>query len=185
MEILSQNALLWQYSEDILWKTPREYEEADNYPVTTEVSEKEYWKEYYELSDIHLEWNNGILEEKPVSDHETILIYQLESGRYTKIEPINGIISSSVLPGFQIRIAHLSSRPSLEEMSEDDVYKHFMLPCYQAEKQKSKLERKMREEAEMKAEQAEQKAEQERQRAEKSEQRAELLYARLKALGID
>ncbi len=240
------NALPWQNSEYILWNTLREYEETANYSAATEVSEQEYWEQYYELSDIHLEWNNGILEEKSVSDHEGTLMfawffevlghffkvfpigtimtlemafrmelthktvirkpdmgvilnsnpveltrrdnrysgiadmcveilsdsnrknierdtitkkqeycrrgvqeyyildgknkrtvfYQLESGRYRKIKPVNGIISSGVLPGFQIRIENLSSRPSLEEMSEDDVYKHFMLPAYQAEKQK-------------------------------------------------
>ncbi|KPA15597.1 protein containing DUF820, partial [Candidatus Magnetomorum sp. HK-1] len=39
------------------------------------VSEEEYWLKYYELSDIALEWNNGILEEKPVSDRESYELY--------------------------------------------------------------------------------------------------------------
>jgi len=39
------------------------------------VSEEIYWKEYYLESDIHYEWNNGRLEEKPVSDYETYLVY--------------------------------------------------------------------------------------------------------------
>lgn len=39
------------------------------------VSEDVYWRDYYEQSDIAYEWNNGYLEEKPVSDHETCLIY--------------------------------------------------------------------------------------------------------------
>jgi hypothetical protein len=32
------------------------------------VSEETYWKEYYLESDVHYEWNDGRLEEKPVSD---------------------------------------------------------------------------------------------------------------------
>jgi hypothetical protein len=40
------------------------------------VSEAEYWRDYYLDSDHHYEWNNGRLEEKPVSDYETITVYQ-------------------------------------------------------------------------------------------------------------
>ena len=39
------------------------------------VSEETYWKDYYLEADIHYEWNNGRLEEKPVSDYETYLVY--------------------------------------------------------------------------------------------------------------
>jgi len=39
------------------------------------VSEAEYWEKYYE-ADIVYEWNDGKLEEKPVSDWQTWLIYQ-------------------------------------------------------------------------------------------------------------
>ena len=39
------------------------------------VSEETYWREYYLESDIHYEWNNGRLEEKPVSDYGTFLVY--------------------------------------------------------------------------------------------------------------
>ncbi len=39
------------------------------------VSEETYWQEYYLESDIHYEWNNGRLEEKPVSDYGTFLVY--------------------------------------------------------------------------------------------------------------
>lgn len=39
------------------------------------VSEEQYWAEYYEFSDIHYEWNNGILEEKPVGDYAQYRLY--------------------------------------------------------------------------------------------------------------
>ena len=38
-------------------------------------TEDDYWRTYYLESDIHYEWNNGRLEEKPVSDYETFLVY--------------------------------------------------------------------------------------------------------------
>ncbi len=40
------------------------------------VSEQEYWEKYYEVSDRHYEWNNGVLEEKPVSDYATFKLYK-------------------------------------------------------------------------------------------------------------
>lgn len=40
------------------------------------VSEAEYWRDWYGVSDIVYEWNNGRLEEKPVSDYETSLVYK-------------------------------------------------------------------------------------------------------------
>ncbi len=43
--------------------------------ATPLVSEALYWERYYALPDHSYEWNNGSLEEKPVSDHLTYLIY--------------------------------------------------------------------------------------------------------------
>ena len=40
------------------------------------VTEEEYWEKYYEHSDFNYEWNNGILEEKPVSDFENYKMYR-------------------------------------------------------------------------------------------------------------
>jgi hypothetical protein len=40
------------------------------------VSEEEYWKKYYEHLDFNYEWNNGILEEKFVSDYKNLAMYQ-------------------------------------------------------------------------------------------------------------
>ena len=59
------------------------------------VSEEEYWRDYYLESDIHYEWNNGILEEKPVSDFETLAVYQwfMELlGHYLRVHPIARIV---------------------------------------------------------------------------------------------
>lgn len=39
------------------------------------ISEEEYWQHYYEHPDISYEWNNGILEEKPLPDYRRITMY--------------------------------------------------------------------------------------------------------------
>lgn len=39
------------------------------------VTEAEYWEKYYDNTDVIYEWNNGLLEEKPVSDYENVLMY--------------------------------------------------------------------------------------------------------------
>ena len=47
-------------------------EEDDTYPVSEDgkyVSEEVYWEEYYEHPDFNYEWNNGILEEKPMPNY--------------------------------------------------------------------------------------------------------------------
>ena len=40
------------------------------------VSEAEYWKTYYEYPDGSYEWNNGLLEEKPMPDFLSISLYE-------------------------------------------------------------------------------------------------------------
>ena len=39
------------------------------------VTEDVYWERYYDTADVSYEWNNGFLEEKPVSDYRTVTIY--------------------------------------------------------------------------------------------------------------
>jgi hypothetical protein len=55
------------------------------------VSEADYWAYYYDFSDVHYEWNNGRLEEKPVSDNLSYWIYDwLRSllNEFLKVHPI-------------------------------------------------------------------------------------------------
>lgn len=87
------------------------------------------------------------------------------AGKYEEIDAgPDQIIRSAALPGFQFRIADLTRKPRLVDLVDDEVYRGFILPEYQAERQR---------------------AEQERQRAEQEHQRAERLAARLRALGLD
>lgn len=86
------------------------------------------------------------------------------TGKYAPIpELADGIVESSVLRGFRFRVADLYQQPSLQAMADDPVYQAFMLPFYQAEKQRA---------AQLTAQLAEERA------------RAECLAARLRELGI-
>ena len=90
-------------------------------------------------------------------DNETAFYRRHQPGGYDVIVPQHGeIMRSSVLPGFQFRVSDLYRQPPLEDMAEDPVYSGFVLPYYQAE----------------------------RQRAQQERQRAERLAAQLRSLGI-
>ncbi|MBF0451087.1 MAG: Uma2 family endonuclease [Candidatus Magnetomorum sp.] len=62
-----------QYSHPLPKKTLGEFTEKAYDGLR--VSEEDYWLNYYELSDLVFEWNNGRLEEKPMSDRESYDLY--------------------------------------------------------------------------------------------------------------
>ncbi len=93
-------------------------------------------------------------------------------GVYVPIRAVDGVIRSTVLPGFQFRIAHLTYRPSLMSLVTDPVYHDFVLLDYQAEKARAEQEK-------ARAEQEKFRAEQERSRADKAEQELQLLKQKL------
>ncbi|WP_058557697.1 Uma2 family endonuclease [Thiohalocapsa sp. ML1] len=258
------------------------------------VSETDYWCHYYADADRPYEWNNGHLEEKPVSDQGTYLVYQwfvellrhylrehplgqlaaLEmgfrlalpdrtvirrpdlglvlaanpapllpldrsyhgifdlcvealsdedrasidrdlvtkkaeyaaagvpeyyilhrtdgqlgffglspSGVYQAIAPVDGVIQSRVLPGFQFRIDDLKRQPKPDRMLDDPVYP-FVLPGWrEADRRAAAAEATAAAAAERAAAEAE-RAELEAERAAAAEQRAqaaECELARLRA----
>lgn len=69
------------------------------------VSESVYWERYYAHSDRCYEWNAGSLEEKPVSDHLTYLIYawfvELLT-RFLKASPIAETVGLEI--GFRLAL---------------------------------------------------------------------------------
>jgi Uma2 family endonuclease len=268
------------------------WESLDGLAVTEEV----YWARYYEAADVSYEWNNGILEEKPVSDYRNVTIYRwflmllhaylevnpiaklllLETGfrlalpdkttirkpdlfvvrndnpvpmqetdrsfrgicdlcveilsdstkaeverdtvvkkeEYAQIgvdeyyildwnertvfyqrtptgtyEPIqpdtDGVLHSEVLPGFQFRVTDLHTQPSMEEMAEDPVYRHFVLLKFQAVKERAEVAEERAEVAEERAEVAEERAEVAEEQAAAEKLRAERYAAKLRELGIE
>jgi Uma2 family endonuclease len=123
------------------------------------------------------------------NDESLMRFYRLnDQGVYVQIEPDSeGIIRSSVLPGFQFRLADLYRRPSLKEMACDPVYEKFAFPAYQEEikarlaaeaqyrkeKKASSKERKARKLAEKQAEQERQEKELALQQAKSALQQAQ------------
>ena len=87
---------------------------------------------------------------------------------YLAIRPQNGIIRSTVLPGFQFRIADLYKRPDIEELYKDEVYKSFVKVDYQIQCAKTELERKEKEQALIIAEQERKEKKQERKEKEQA-----------------
>jgi Uma2 family endonuclease len=98
--------------------------------------------------------------------------YRLDaSGIYRPIRSEDGVIRSTVLPGFQFRYADLYRLPQPPTMLDDAVYQDFTSPFVRAERVISEEQR--------------QRAEQERQRAAKADDRAARYAAMLRELGID
>ena len=162
-----------------------------------------------DTDDKKKEYEGGGVREYYILDARGIetAFYRLDKrGKYRKIRPGKGdIIRSAVLPGFQFRISDLYTRPSLEEMAEDEVYNKYVFPSHKKVKQRAELEKKRAELAEnllsLEKKQVEKtekqltlekkRAEQEKQRAEQAEnlldsekQRAERLAEKLRSLGI-
>ena len=52
------------------------FAEKDLFKDGLEVSEEEYWEKYYNDPDFSYEWNNGVLEVKPMSDIKGSRIYR-------------------------------------------------------------------------------------------------------------
>ena len=108
-------------------------------------------------------------------------LYRLnKSGEYVDIKPINGVIKSKVFNGLQFRVNDLYRRPSLEEMSEDNVYKKFILPFYQEEKQKVKQEKQKVKQEKQKVKQEKQKVRQEKQKVKQEKQKVKYEQQRAK-----
>ncbi|MCB0061211.1 MAG: Uma2 family endonuclease [Caldilineaceae bacterium] len=119
--------------------------------------------------------------------------YRLDStGLYVPIRPQNGIIRSTVLPGFQFRYTDLYRLPKPPEMLDDVVYRDFTSPYVRAERVIAEEQRRRAEAEAARAQRERDRAEQERQRAAEADARASQADARaeryaalLRELGID
>jgi len=118
--------------------------------------------------------------------------YRLNAvGVYAPIQPIDGVIRSHVLPGFQFRQADLYRLPEPPHLVVDDVYNHFISPYLRAERERAELamqraaEEQARAEAESRrATQQQARAEAESTRAQQERARADRYAAKLAELGI-
>lgn len=139
------------------------YSDPDEIERDTVEKKKEYQgigvKEYY------------ILDARGI---ETAFYRLGPKGKYRKIKPVGkDIVRSEVLPGFQFRISDLYRQPSLEELTEDAVYRGYVLPFHQEAKKKAESERRRAESEKKKAEKEHHRAESEKRKAEQERRRAE------------
>ncbi|HHC25049.1 MAG TPA: Uma2 family endonuclease [Desulfobacterales bacterium] len=94
-------------------------EETGIFPFLEEglrVSEAEYWETYYDMPDRVYEWNNGILEERPMGDQETFLMrrwFENLLAEYLETHPLGEMVGMEV--GFRLAIPGNTSvrRPDL------------------------------------------------------------------------
>ncbi|MBV7338892.1 hypothetical protein KFU94_63865 [Chloroflexi bacterium TSY] len=69
------------------------------------VSEEVYWEEYYEYGDVNYEWNNGILEAKPLSDPRKARLFnwfQKLITQFLEVYPIAQFTNLEI--GFRIQL---------------------------------------------------------------------------------
>jgi hypothetical protein len=94
-------------------------------------------------------------------------------GVYLEIPSIDGIIRSSVLPGFQFREQDLYQRPRPSRMLNDPVYRAFISPELRAERVRTEQAEELANQEKTRADQERTRADQLRVRAEQAEARAE------------
>ncbi len=136
-----------------------------------------------DTDDKKKEYEGGGVREYYILDARGIetAFYRLDKrGRYRKIRPGKGdIIRSKVLPGFQFRVSDLYTRPSLEEMAEDEIYNKYVFPSHKKVKQRAEKEKQRAQQEKQRAEKEKQRAEKEKQRAEKAEKQISLEKQRI------
>jgi len=94
------------------------------------ITETEYWETYYNQTDRNYEWNNGKLEEKPVSDLMTYLMYKwfLELMDYfLQVNPVADLMGLEM--GFRLVLPQKITirKPDLAVVRHDNpvpLYKH-------------------------------------------------------------
>ncbi len=92
---------------------------APRSPDGLRVSEREYWERYYDYvgdNDHIFEWNDGVLEERPVSNHQSYLMFEWFYPllrEYLKTNPVAEIFGTDL--GFRLPLPHKTviRRPDL------------------------------------------------------------------------
>jgi Uma2 family endonuclease len=114
------------------------------------------------------------------------------SGLYRPLPEVDGVIASTVLPGFRFRVADLLQQPEDEALLDDPVYAGFVQPGWRRDRARAEAAQRRAEAEARRADdeagerlRSERQAEAERERAQAAHRRAEALAARLRALGLD
>jgi len=107
-----------------LLPTPRESpKNMDRPQASLSVTEAEYWEKYYGESEIIYEWNNGLLEEKPVSDYVNYLMFSWFVEILHQFLTVHPIAETTGLEiGFRLDLPHKTQirRPDLGVILNDN-----------------------------------------------------------------
>lgn len=77
------------------------------------VTEEEYWAKYYEHPDFSYEWNNGILEEKPMPDPINVHAYRwflIILDMYFRVNPIGQLMHLETAVRFSVALSDIKIR---------------------------------------------------------------------------
>jgi len=88
------------------------------------VSEEAYWADYYQNSEFTYEWNNGRLEQKPMTDYAQFLLYSWFFDLIKDFLHVNPIARMTGLElGFRMKLAHkiVARTPDLGVVCHDNV----------------------------------------------------------------
>jgi len=118
-----------------------------------------------------------ILDEK---GKETAFYKLNKNGIYSQIRPLKGgIIKSTVLKDFQFRKKDLYTQPYFGDLTDDPVYKHFVLKDFQEKLDKAELRA---DKAELRADKAELRADKAELRADEAEKLVQTLLCEIQRL---
>ena len=112
-----------------------DFPSADVEPIVEDgrrVSEEDYWRNYYLESDKHYEWNDGCLEEKPVSNYETYLVYAWFAEllrHFLHTRPLASMVALEM--GFRLPLPHKTviRKPDLGVVTKDNPHPLLPLDC--------------------------------------------------------
>jgi len=119
---MKMKALEKQRSEIYGKYSPKPADSEDAGPRSLDglrVSEEEYWETYYDYvgeNDYSFEWNDGVLEEKPMGDHLSYLMFDwfyLLLKQYLEANPLAKIFGTDM--GFRLALQHKTTirKPNL------------------------------------------------------------------------
>ena len=131
---------------------PDDYSYAGTYDICIELlsdTKREYVTKNTVLRKI--EYANAKVSEYyiiDISNQTHTVFYRLDlHGNFVEIEPNNGVIQSTVLPGFQFREEDIYRHPDPNDLIDDDIYKHYMRLDLQKERRDLQQERRDKEKA--------------------------------------
>ena len=117
--------------------------------------------------------------------------YRLKNKKYQPIDTSDGVVRSEVLKGFQFRVNDLYSRPSIDDLMHDPVYKHYVLLSKQEEIKRANNEKKRADEAtrreyaeKKRADDEKKRADDEKKRADEATRLLEAYQQKIAALGV-